>query len=75
MEGSVAAGKYMYDILWPDECTAESSGGEMIAAGDRITVRYKTYDPEVTYSELEGLVGKQNCRVFDKNIEKTTASI
>lgn len=64
--GSLAVGKNLHDILWPNccvvvafHCAHESHDGAVVDAGDVITVRYKTYDPDATAEEFEVLVGKQ----------------
>ena len=65
-ENSFVIGKELRDILWPNACTVisveqaqESHHGEELHAGDIITLRYKTYDPETTANELHALVGQQ----------------
>ena len=65
-EGSFAEGKDMRDILWPVSCVvlsmdrAPSNKHKLpIAAGDVITVHYKTYDPIATAEEFEILMGDQ----------------
>ena len=65
-EGAFVVGKELRDVLWPNACvvvsfkrldSSEEHGS--IAAGDVITVRYTTYDPDVTRRELTALVGEQ----------------
>jgi H+/Cl- antiporter ClcA len=65
-ENSFAVGKELRDILWPDACVVVSvERGHQdhditaLRAGDVLTLRYKTYDPEATAEELSDLVGEQ----------------
>ncbi len=66
-ENSFAVGKEARDILWPVSCVVLSIDRDKInkhkltiAAGDVITVHYKTYDPVRTAEEFETLVGNQS---------------
>ncbi len=57
-------GKEVRDILWPANCVVLSVDKRdphsiVIADGDILHMRYKTYDPEETYSILEAIIGKQ----------------
>lgn len=65
-EGSFVIDKELRDILWPASCVllsferAPQNKGKMtIAAGDVLTVYYKTYDPVASAEEFEVLVGDQ----------------
>ncbi|MBO7150265.1 MAG: chloride channel protein, partial [Clostridia bacterium] len=65
-KGSFAAGKELRDILWPNDCVVVSfdrlehhKEQAEIAAGDVLTVRYKTFNPAETAKEFEVLVGTQ----------------
>lgn len=65
-EGAFVIGKEMHDVLWPNACAVvsferapQNRGKAGIAAGDMITVYYKTYDPAATEDEFEILVGEQ----------------
>ena len=60
-------GKELRDVLWPNSCVViafrrakPSKNHSVIMEGDVITVRYVTYDPEVTVKELNDLVGEQS---------------
>lgn len=70
--GSFAIGKQFRDILWPDSCVVvsferapENYGCSGIGAGDVITVRYKTYNPEISAREFSALVGEQSKEIND----------
>ena len=59
-------GKELRDVLWPNSCVVvafnrvkHSENHAVISEGDVITVRYTTYDPQTTASELSDLVGEQ----------------
>ncbi len=62
-ENAFAVGKEVRDILWPEGVFvlsvshAEAQGGKSIAAGDRLEVRYTTFDPEKTMAALYEIVG------------------
>ena len=63
---SFAVGKNIADLLWPASCTLISTekregrkDSDTVADGDKLTVLYKTYDPEATAEEFEWLVGDQ----------------
>ena len=65
-ENSFVVGKDLRDILWPVSCVMLSidrapdhKHQTAVAAGDVITVHYKTYDPVATAEEFEVLVGDQ----------------
>ena len=64
-ENAFAIGKELRDILWPNSCVVafkranSSISHGVISAGDIITVRYVTYDPDETAKELNYLVGEQ----------------
>ena len=58
--------KELRDILWPNDCVVVSfdrlehhKEQAEIAAGDVLTVRYKTFNPAETAKEFEVLVGTQ----------------
>lgn len=64
---SFVIGKQMRDVLWPNSCVVVSylptEGAREhlgISVGDRITVRYTTYDPAATIEQLVALVGEQS---------------
>lgn len=66
-EDSLAVGKELRDILWPNSCVVtsferarENYGKAGIAPGDAITVHYKTYNPAQTAEEFRLLVGDQS---------------
>lgn len=66
-EGSFVIDKELRDILWPASCvflSIEKGPNRTdklgVAAGDILTVRYKTYDPVATAAEFEILVGDQS---------------
>ncbi len=68
---SFVIGKQFRDILWPDSCVVvsfershENYGQTGIGAGDLVTVRYKTYNPEYTANEFRDLVGEQSAEVY-----------
>ena len=63
---SFAVGKNIKDLLWPASCaliSTEKADGrkdsDTVSVGDKLTVIYKTYDPEATAEEFEWLVGDQ----------------
>ena len=73
---SFVVGKELRDILWPNDCiivsferAPENRENVGVSPGDVITVRYKTYDPEITSEELTVLVGEQN---FEKQLSVLT---
>jgi CIC family chloride channel protein len=63
---SFAVGKEARDILWPNECVvvsfekADTQRASRFSVGDVITVRYKTYHPDITADEIKALVGEQS---------------
>lgn len=63
---SFAVGKEARDILWPNECVvvsfekADTQRASGFSVGDVITVRYKTYHPDITADEIKALVGEQS---------------
>jgi len=67
MPGAFIIGKEIRDLLLPPTCTVllvqkadttlRSEGG--IGVGDRLFLRYQTFDPDRTLEELEAIVGKQ----------------
>jgi H+/Cl- antiporter ClcA len=66
-EDAFVIGKELRDILWPSSCVVvsykrapENYGKLGIAAGDVITVHYKTHHPDATAEEFETLVGEQS---------------
>lgn len=69
-ENAFVVGKELHDVLWPNSCVVisferahESHTKPVIAAGDIITVHYKTYDPAATAEELKILVGEQSDQI------------
>ncbi|MBE5737138.1 MAG: hypothetical protein E7348_01925 [Clostridiales bacterium] len=65
MEGAFVVGKEPRDILWPPSCAIlsvdkEDIYDEVIHAGDRLHLRYKTINPEKTKEYLISLLGKPN---------------
>ena len=65
-EDSFILDKELRDILWPHECVVisveraqENTVGGEIHPGDKIHVRYKTYDPAATAEEICALAGEQ----------------
>ena len=64
---SFAAGKKLWDILWPNDCVVvsveharEGESGEELRPGDVITLRCRTHTPEATAKELAALCGRDN---------------
>lgn len=60
-------GRKLCDILWPNACAVISvehahagHHGEHLQAGDKVTLRYQTYDPAATAEELNALAGEQS---------------
>ncbi len=80
-ENSLAVGKELRDILWPNECVVvsyerahEEHSKVGISVGDVITVHYKTYNPTATAEEFRFLVGEQAeqiDRLMHPSVEKT----
>ena len=65
-QNSFVVGKELRDVLWPNSCVVvafkrakPSKNHSVISEGDVITVRYVTYDPYATVTELNDLVGEQ----------------
>ena len=65
-QNSFVVGKELRDVLWPNSCVVvafkrakPSKNHSVISEGDVITVRYVTYDPHATVTELNDLVGEQ----------------
>jgi len=64
---SFAAGKKLWDILWPNDCVVvsvehadEGHSGEELRPGDVITLRCRTHSPDDTAKELTALCGRGN---------------
>lgn len=71
-EGSFAVGKQIRDVLWPSnlfvlsvqkdesgKAEVDEHGDSSLKAGDRLHVRYSTYDQGSTKAELFAIVGEQ----------------
>ena len=66
-KNSFLDGRKLCDILWPNACAVISvehahagHHGEHLQAGDKVTLRYQTYDPAATAEELNALAGEQS---------------
>lgn len=70
--GSFAVGKQVRDVLWPsnlfvlsvqksesDQAEVDEHGDKSLRPGDKLHVRYSTYDAAATKAELFAIVGEQ----------------
>ena len=80
-KGAFAIGKQIRDIFWPanlfvlsvkhDETKAailDEHGGNAIREGDKLHVRFSTYDEESTTEELLAIVGEQKINSTEADV-------
>lgn len=76
-KNSFTDGKELRDIFWPPTCTVLSirkegkrHHGQQMDAGDKLHLRYLSYDPEKTAKELEALLGQQSAHAVASKVSE-----